>query len=63
MYVGWTLLYLGIALAANSVWIIALLSAAIIFTHLVDIRREERMLKDEFSDQYFEYQKRVRRYF
>ena len=63
MYVGWTLLYLGIALAANSVWITALLPAVIAFTHLFDIRREERILKEEFGDQYAEYQERVRRYF
>ena len=63
MYVGWTLLYLGIALVANSVWMIALLPVVIIFTHLVDIRREEQILKNEFGDQYFEYQERVRRYF
>ena len=62
MYVGWTLLYLGIALTANSVWIIALLPAAIVFTHLVDIRREERSLMAEFGDQYLEYKKRVHRY-
>jgi protein-S-isoprenylcysteine O-methyltransferase Ste14 len=50
-------------LAANSVWIVALLPAAVVFTHLVDIRREERILKAEFGDQYLEYQERVRRYF
>ena len=62
MYVGWTLLYLGIALAANSVWITALVPVVIVFTHLVDIRREERMLKAEFGDQYLEYEESVRRY-
>ena len=62
MCVGWTVLCLGIALAANSIWIIACLPAVIIFTHLVDIRREERKLKAEFGDQYLEYQDRVRRY-
>ena len=62
MYVGWTLLYLGIALVANSVWIIALGPAVIVFTHLVDVRREERILKTEFGDQYLEYQERVPRY-
>jgi len=63
MYVGWTLLYLGIAIAANSFWIIVLLPAIIVFTHLVDIRKEEQFLKAEFGDQYLEYQERVRRYF
>ena len=63
MYVGWTLLHLGISVAANSVWMISLLPAAIVFTHFVDVRREERILKAAFGDQYRAYQERVRRYF
>ena len=63
MYVGWTLIYLGISLTANSVWIIAFLPLVIIYIHFVDIRREEQSLKAEFGDQYLEYQERVRRYF
>jgi protein-S-isoprenylcysteine O-methyltransferase Ste14 len=62
MYVGWTILHFGIALAANSVWIAALLPAVLVFTHLVEIRREERFLKAEFGEQYLAYERRVRRY-
>ena len=62
MYVGWTLFYLGIAFAANSVWMIALLPIIIVYTHIIDIRKEEEQLKSEFGDQYFEYQYKVRRY-
>ena len=62
MYVGWTLLYLGIALGLNSVWVVALLPIVVVFTHLVDVRKEERILKAEFGDRYLEYQARVRRY-
>jgi protein-S-isoprenylcysteine O-methyltransferase Ste14 len=63
MYVGWTAIYLGIALAANSVWIIALLPVAVIFTHFVEIPREERILEAKFGEEYLQYQERVRRYF
>ncbi len=63
MYVGWTLIYLGISYAANSVWIIALLPVVIIYIHFVDIRKEERLLDEQFGDEYSQYRKRVRRYF
>jgi protein-S-isoprenylcysteine O-methyltransferase Ste14 len=62
MYIGWTLLYLGIALAANSIWIIALLPIIFVYTHFVDIRKEEEQLKAEFGNLYLEYQDRIRRY-
>ena len=62
MYVAWTLFSLGIALAANSPWILALLPLAAAFTHLVDIRTEERLLDEEFGDEYQQYRARVRRY-
>ncbi len=62
MYVGWSLLYLGIAFAANSVWMITLLPIIFVYTHFIDIRKEEEKLKSEFGDQYFEYQDKVRRY-
>jgi protein-S-isoprenylcysteine O-methyltransferase Ste14 len=62
MYVGWSLIYLGIAFAANSVWIIALFPAAFAYIHFVDIPREEQLLQQQFDQKYLEYQKRVRRY-
>jgi protein-S-isoprenylcysteine O-methyltransferase Ste14 len=63
MYLGWTSLHLGIALAANSFWIIATLPLVVIVTHLFDIRREERRSLAEFGDEYRAYQEKVRRYF
>ncbi|GAH03937.1 unnamed protein product [marine sediment metagenome] len=63
MYVAWTLLYLGIGLAANSLWIVALLPLVAAFTHFVDVRKEERFLEKKFGDEYLSYKKRVRRYF
>lgn len=63
MYVAWTLMYLGIGLAANSLWILALLPIVVVFTHFVDVRREERFLEKQFGDEYLQYKRRVRRYF
>jgi protein-S-isoprenylcysteine O-methyltransferase Ste14 len=62
MYVGWTLIYLGIAFVVNSVWITALLPLVIAFTHFVDVPKEERSMREQFGDEYLEYQRRVRRY-
>jgi protein-S-isoprenylcysteine O-methyltransferase Ste14 len=63
MYVAWMLLYLGIGLAANSLWIVVLLPAVAIFTHFFDVRREERFLEKTFGEEYIRYKWRVRRYF
>jgi protein-S-isoprenylcysteine O-methyltransferase Ste14 len=63
MYVAWTLMYLGIGLTANSLWIIALLPIVVAFTHFVDVRREERFLEKQFGDEYLQYKGQVRRYF
>ncbi|MFC2029404.1 methyltransferase family protein [Chloroflexota bacterium] len=62
MYVGWALLYLGIAFVVNSVWIAALLVPVAAFTHFFEVRQEERVLGEQFGDDYVEYQGRVRRY-
>lgn len=62
MYVGWELMTLGIGLAANSVWILALSLPAAAFIHLVDVPREERLLEKEFGEEYLEYRDCVRRY-
>ncbi len=62
MMLAWTLIYVGIALVANSVWILALLALVILVTHFVDIPKEERFLENQFGDQYVEYRHRVRRY-
>ena len=62
MYVGWTLIYLGVALSANSIWIALFLPIIFIYTYLVDIRKEEQILEAEFGDQYLEYKQKVRRY-
>jgi protein-S-isoprenylcysteine O-methyltransferase Ste14 len=48
MYVGWTLIYLGISFASNSFWILSLLPIVLIYIHFVDIRKEEQYLDEQF---------------
>ena len=63
MYVGWSLIYLGIGLTVNSLWIMALFPVVIAYIHFVDIPREEQLLQQQFGQEYQDYQKHVRRYF
>jgi protein-S-isoprenylcysteine O-methyltransferase Ste14 len=62
MYVAWTLISLGLSLAANTVWPILFLPGALVYTHLFVVLGEERDLEQRFGDEYRRYQARVRRY-
>jgi protein-S-isoprenylcysteine O-methyltransferase Ste14 len=62
MYLGFTVLYLGIALVANAFWPLVFLPEAIALTYLFAIRLEEAYLTREFGDAYREYCSRVRRW-
>lgn len=62
MYLAWSLVYLGLALIANSLRIAFLLPAVALYTHYLDLRREEQYLEAQFGDEYREYQRSVRRY-
>lgn len=61
MYVGWTALYVGIALVLEAAWPLVLLPAVAVLTHRA-VRREERALAERFSGDYAAYRERVRRY-
>lgn len=61
MYVGWTALYLGVALVVNSVWLFAVLPGVAGACHWI-VRREERSLEREFGAAYRAYRRDVRRY-
>jgi protein-S-isoprenylcysteine O-methyltransferase Ste14 len=63
MYVGWMLIYLGIAFAANALWILILSLPVAGYIHLVDVRREEAALERAFGEPYCDYRDRVPRYF
>jgi protein-S-isoprenylcysteine O-methyltransferase Ste14 len=62
MYVGWTLINLGIGLAANNLWILILLIIVIVYTHRFVVLKEEQILEDQFGEQYQIYKGEVRRY-
>ena len=61
MYMAWTLLYAGIALAVNTAWPFALLPAVLLWMHHTVVR-EERDLAGRFGAAYREYVSRTRRY-
>ena len=62
MYVGWTLVNLGIALVANNMWILLSLPVVIFYTHKFVILNEEQILEERFGEPYQEYRNAVRRY-
>lgn len=61
MYVGWTLVYLGVALMVGSRWLLILLPPLLAYTHRT-VLREERSLETRFGHGYRPYRERVRRY-
>jgi protein-S-isoprenylcysteine O-methyltransferase Ste14 len=62
MYVGMSLLYAGIGIAARSPWVLVLaLPLAIILRYGV-VAREEAYLERRFGDAYRDYKARVRRW-
>jgi len=61
MYVAWTMLYVGVALVANTRWPFLALPAVVAATHRI-VRREERSLERAFGDEYRAYRRDVRRY-
>lgn len=62
IYLSFSLLQLCIAIWANSVWLLATLSAAVVLIHYVVIPREERYLERKFGAQYLDYKASVRRW-
>ena len=62
IYVGDTLLMIGIGLAAGIWWFILLALAAAFTTQKLAIEREERHLDARFGKRYRDYSKKVRRW-
>jgi protein-S-isoprenylcysteine O-methyltransferase Ste14 len=62
MYLGLTILYIGVSLWAASVWSLLFLPMVIIVMRVAVINREEAYLARRFGDQYRQYQARVRRW-
>jgi protein-S-isoprenylcysteine O-methyltransferase Ste14 len=62
VYVGVTALYLGIALAVNSLWLVLLLVPTLAVMSRGVIDREERYLERKFGEAYRDYRRSVRRW-
>jgi protein-S-isoprenylcysteine O-methyltransferase Ste14 len=62
LYVALTLMYVGLALLANALWVLLLIVPVLVLMHYGVVRREERYLEAKFGDRYREYRSRVRRY-
>jgi protein-S-isoprenylcysteine O-methyltransferase Ste14 len=62
MYLGLTVMYVGIVLVANAVWPLVFLPEALALAYLFAIRLEEDYLAREFGEQYVAYRSRVRRW-
>ena len=63
MYVGLTLMLLGIGLAANDWWTLLMLVPVMVILHVGVIFREERYLEQKFGQVYLDYKTSVRRWF
>ncbi len=62
LYVGLTIIYVGLSFALNTWWSLFLLIPVWIVMHLFVVRREEAYLERKFGETYLTYKRRVRRY-
>jgi protein-S-isoprenylcysteine O-methyltransferase Ste14 len=62
IYISLTLIYLGLAVAFDSVWSVILLVPILILMRYGVIAREERYLERKFNAAYVDYRNRVRRW-
>ncbi len=62
MYVGVTLVQLGIGLAVNNLWILLFAVPALVAVHFTAVLPEERYLSEKFGESYKAYLTKVRRY-
>jgi protein-S-isoprenylcysteine O-methyltransferase Ste14 len=63
IYLGMLLLYTGIAILANSIWILLLVLPFAIVLQKGVIEPEEAYLEQKFGDKYLGYKAKVRRWF
>jgi protein-S-isoprenylcysteine O-methyltransferase Ste14 len=62
MYVGLTLLVVGLGLAVNDLWISLCAAPALLVVHFIAVLPEERYLTEKFEKDYQGFLARVRRY-
>lgn len=62
IYIGLVLIYLGVALLADSLWLLGLLAPLLVVMQVGVIAREEAYLERKFGDVYRSYRASVRRW-
>jgi len=62
MYVGLTLLVVGLGLAVNDLWVSLCAAPALLIVHFIAVLPEERYLTEKFGKDYLSFLARVRRY-
>lgn len=62
IYIGFVLVYFGLAIALTSVWILVLLMPVLVILHRGVVLREEAYLEWKFGDAYRRYAERVPRW-
>ena len=62
IYVGSTVMFMGAAIAFNSLWILGLFPVAVSLVLLGAIRPEEQFLEKKFGQEYLQYKTNVRRW-
>src|SRR5262245_4945615 len=62
IYLAFSLCQFGIAIWANSVWLLATLVGAVALIHFIVIPREEQYLERRFGAEYLDYKASVRRW-
>jgi protein-S-isoprenylcysteine O-methyltransferase Ste14 len=62
LYLGGTIVYLGLGVGINSAWLMVLFAPMILLLHWGIIRREEGYLEAKFGDIYLNYKAHVRRW-
>ena len=60
IYVALTLLYLGIGMLINGLWVLLLIVPVLVVIQLGVVAREECYLERKFGDEYLCYRRRVR---
>jgi protein-S-isoprenylcysteine O-methyltransferase Ste14 len=62
IYFAMTVLYIGLGIAAGSLWILGLVLPTLMVMHIGVIAREERYLERKFGEEYLTYKRAVRRW-
>lgn len=62
IYLGFSVLQLGVAIWVNSLWLLATLVGALALMHYVVIPKEEQYLERKFGAEYLDYKASVRRW-